>query len=156
MRGSASRIAKWQRMAMSNSRICMTNKALEVANWQEAQRPIAGTCEVISQQRITNSKPSTSPPLYSPFTSCSQIVSGDLPNRIGERQTSSFKASTFNCGNKSGFWDSWANCSSWAFRRHTVPWHVLRVNFAACLYDRDENRKNQLLFLELKVSGSLN
>ena len=69
----------------------MTDKVLEVANWQEAQRPIAGTCEVISQQRITNSKPSTSPPLYSPFTSCSQIVSGGLPNRIGERQTSSFK-----------------------------------------------------------------
>ena len=33
---------------------CVANKALDVATWQEAERPIARTYEVISQQHITN------------------------------------------------------------------------------------------------------
>ena len=46
---------KWQqRMAMENGRICLANEALDVGEWQEAEGPMAGICEVISQRRVTN------------------------------------------------------------------------------------------------------
>ena len=127
----------------------MANKALDVAKRQEVKRPMAWTCGAISQQRVTNSKPRTGPPHHSPFTSCS-------PDCIGWPVQPYWRTSTLDRGNKSGFWNSWENYSGWASRGHTVTWHALRGNVVACLFDRDENGDNRLLFFKIKCSGSSN
>ena len=42
-------------------------------------------CEMISQQRVTSSEPSTSPPLYSPLISCSQhLMNGRVKWQRGQ------------------------------------------------------------------------
>ena len=78
-------------MAMANGRICVVNEALDVGEWQEAEGPIAGMCEVISQRCVTNT-----------------VVNVALVHPLANVHN--------DCYNNSRFWYSWANCSNMVFR----------------------------------------
>ena len=41
-------------MAMANGRIFVANEVFDVGEWQEAEVPKAGTCEVISKRCVMN------------------------------------------------------------------------------------------------------